>query len=244
MAEFEEKITKLQQMIDDSQSICFFTGAGISVPSGIPDFRSASGIYNQTDGYTYSPEEMVSHTFLYSHTKDFYEFYRSKMLWPDAQPNDAHKYIAALQERKDVSVVTQNIDGLHQKAGSRRVYELHGSVERNYCTRCGKRFPASFIAGSTGVPKCDVCGALVRPDVVLYEEGLDGDVIEGAVNAIASADMLVVIGTSLVVYPAASFVRYYRGDKFMVVNLSQTPYDRYTNLAVYEDCARVARALT
>ncbi|MDY4608617.1 MAG: NAD-dependent protein deacylase, partial [Eubacterium sp.] len=199
----------LQEIIDHSKNIVFFGGAGVSTESGIPDFRSTDGLYNQK--YDYPPEEILSHTFFVSHTEAFYDFYRDKMLCLTAEPNAAHKKLAELEQKGKLSaVVTQNIDGLHQKAGSKNVFELHGSIHRNYCTQCHKFFDADFIANSVGVPTCD-CGGIIKPDVVLYEEGLDDATVTGAVDAISSADCLIVAGTSLNVYPAAGFIRYFRG---------------------------------
>lgn len=198
------KMEQFQQMIDESSRIVFFGGAGVSTESGIPDFRSVDGLYHQS--FRYPPEEMLSHSFYVRHTAEFFDFYRKKMLCLDAQPNAAHRKLAELERAgKLLAVVTQNIDGLHQKAGSRRVYELHGSVHRNYCQKCHKEYNAEFILHSEGIPTC-TCGGTVKPDVVLYEEGLDQDVINGAVSAIRKADMLIIGGTSLAVYPAAGLI--------------------------------------
>ena len=203
-----DKIQELQQIIDNAKHIVFFTGAGVSTDSGIPDFRSQDGLYNME--YKYPPEEIISHHFYEENPEEFYRFYRNKMLFLDAEPNAVHKYIADLEKAgKCLGVVTQNIDGLHQKAGSKRVYELHGSVLRNYCTRCTQFFTAEYIKESKGIPCCDKCGAIIKPDVVLYEEGLSSAVINGAVAAIQSADVMIVLGTSLVVYPAAGLIRYF-----------------------------------
>lgn len=243
MTEFEEKIQKLKTMIGESRKIVGFTGAGISVPSGIPDFRSANGIYNEKTNRTYSPEEMVSHSFLAAHPEDFFEFYRDKMLYPDAEPNEAHRLFARLEEDgHEVTIVTQNIDGLHQKAGSKHVLELHGSVHRNYCVRCRRKYPLEKVLETSGVPRC-ACGGLIRPDVVLYEESLDEHVIDRTVKAIREADMLIIVGTSLVVYPAASFVRYYPGNRLVSINLSHTSMDSWASLCIYEDCEKVAKAV-
>ncbi len=199
------KMEQFQQMIDESSRIVFFGGAGVSTESGIPDFRSVDGLYHQS--FCYPPEEMLSHSFYVRHTAEFFDFYRKKMLCLDAQPNAAHRKLAELERAgKLLAVVTQNIDGLHQKAGSRRVYELHGSVHRNYCQKCHKEYNAEFILHSEGIPTC-TCGGTVKPDVVLYEEGLDQDVINGAVSAIRKADMLIIGGTSLAVYPAAGLIK-------------------------------------
>ncbi len=238
------KYEKLKTMIDESRNLCAFTGAGISCPSGIPDFRSADGLYNRESGYMFSPEQIISHSFFLEHTEMFYDFYKSAMLYPDAKPNKAHLYFAKLEETgKNVTVVTQNIDGLHQAAGSKNVVELHGSVHRNFCTKCKKSFPLEFITQSTGIPLCDECGAVIKPDVVLYEEPLDESVIDRAVSAIEKADTMIVIGTSLVVYPAASFVRYFKGDKLVLINKSETSFDRYASLTFNEDVIDVIKKI-
>ncbi|MCR5228879.1 MAG: NAD-dependent protein deacylase [Solobacterium sp.] len=231
MSELQRKIEELQTIIDEGRRIVFFTGAGVSTDSGIPDFRSQDGLYSMQ--YRYPPEEIISHHFFEENPEEFYRFYKDKMLILDAEPNDTHKLMAKLEAKgKSLGVVTQNIDGLHQKAGSKRVYELHGSVLRNYCTRCGKFFDASYIKNSSGIPCCDKCGAIVKPDVVLYEEGLSSPVINGAVAAIQSADVLIVLGTSLVVYPAAGLIRYFSGRKLVLINRSVTPYDREADLLI------------
>lgn len=217
---YEQETERLQKMIEESERIVFFGGAGVSTESGIPDFRSADGIYHQK--YRFSPEQVVSHTFFMKYPEAFYEFYKEKMMVLDAKPNAAHLKLAELEKAgKLTAVVTQNIDGLHQAAGSKRVYELHGSIHRNYCMSCGKFYDAKYVKNSEGVPKCS-CGGVVKPDVVLYEEGLDEKTIRGAVEAIASADMLLIGGTSLVVYPAAGFIDYFRGDHLAVINKSET----------------------
>ncbi|MBQ3461308.1 MAG: NAD-dependent protein deacylase [Solobacterium sp.] len=233
-----DKIQELQSIIDNARHIVFFTGAGVSTDSGIPDFRSQDGLYNME--YKYPPEEIISHHFYEENPEEFYRFYRNKMLFLDAEPNAVHKYIADLEKAgKCLGVVTQNIDGLHQKAGSRRVYELHGSVLRNYCTRCSKFFPAEYIKNSTGIPCCDKCGAIIKPDVVLYEEGLSSAVINGAVAAIQSADVMIVLGTSLVVYPAAGLIRYFAGKKLVLINRSVTPYDSSADLLIQDSFDQV-----
>ncbi len=212
-------IETLQQMIDASQRIVFFGGAGVSTESGIPDFRSVDGLYNQQ--YDYPPETILSHNFFVKKPGEFYHFYRNKMLCLDSQPNACHHYLAQLERAgKLCAIVTQNIDGLHQKAGSQQVYELHGSVHRNHCVRCGKAYGVAHIQASNDLPLCS-CGGMVKPDVVLYEESLDEATIQGAVTAIANCDMLIIGGTSLAVYPAASFVHYYKGNRLVVVNKSQ-----------------------
>lgn len=227
----------LQEIIDHSKNIAFFGGAGVSTESGIPDFRSTDGLYNQK--YDYPPEEILSHTFFVSHTEAFYGFYRDKMLCLTAEPNAAHKKLAELEQKGKLSaVVTQNIDGLHQKAGSKNVFELHGSIHRNYCTQCHKFFDADFIANSVGVPTCD-CGGIIKPDVVLYEEGLDDATVTGAVDAISSADCLIVAGTSLNVYPAAGFIRYFRGKYFVLINRDVTPADKYADLVIHDSVGKV-----
>lgn len=209
----------LQEIIDDSEKIVFFGGAGVSTESGIPDFRSVDGLYNQK--YDYPPETIISHSFFVRYPEEFYRFYRDKMIFPDAKPNDAHKKLAELEKCGKLSaVVTQNIDGLHQMAGSKNVIELHGSVHRNYCTKCGKFYPLSAITESTGVPKCS-CGGTIKPDVVLYEESLKTEDIERTVSEISAADTLIIGGTSLVVYPAAGLVRYFKGKHLAVINKSE-----------------------
>lgn len=230
-----EEIRKLQEMIDKSSNIVFFGGAGVSTESNIPDFRSEDGLYHLK--YDVPPETIISHTFFLRHPEEFYRFYKERMLCLDAEPNPAHRKLAKLEAAgKLTAVVTQNIDGLHQAAGSKTVYELHGSTLRNYCTRCGKFYPVSFIeeAGGKGdgVPRCTDCGGIVKPDVVLYEEGLDEATIEGAVSAIRRADMLIVGGTSLAVYPAAGLIRYFRGDDLVVINKQPTPADGMATLLV------------
>ena len=214
--DLRNQIAALQEMIDKSRRIVFFGCAGVSTESGIPDFRSVDGLYHQK--YAYPPETILSHTFYEKHPEEFFRFYRDKLLKLDAEPNAAHKKLAELERAgKLTAVVTQNIDGLHQKAGSRTVYELHGSVLRNYCEKCGKFYDAEFMLHSEGVPRC-TCGGRIKPDVVLYEEGLDMDTVHGAVNAISEADMLIVGGTSLVVYPAAGLIQYYEGSRLVVIN--------------------------
>ena len=229
---------QLQEIIDGSQRIVFFGGAGVSTESGIPDFRSQDGLYNMK--YKYPPEQIVSRTFFMRKTEEFYEFYKDKMLNLDAKPNPAHLKLAELEEAgKLIAVVTQNIDGLHQAAGSKKVYELHGSVLRNYCTKCGAFYDVRYIAEAEGVPVCEKCGGLIKPDVVLYEEGLDGQVINGAVNAIRAADTLIVGGTSLNVYPAASFIDYFGGDNLVVINKSETARMVNATLVINEPIGEV-----
>lgn len=226
----KEKIAKLQAMIDVSKRIVFFGGAGVSTESGIPDFRSVDGLYQQH--YQYPPEVMLSHRFYEAHTAEFFDFYRAKMLYLDAKPNAAHEKLAALERGgKLTAVVTQNIDGLHQAAGSKNVFELHGSVHRNYCQHCHKLYTAEYMQSSEGVPKCS-CGGTIKPDVVLYEEGLDQQTLSCAIEAIKRADMVIIGGTSLAVYPAASLIEYYSGDKLVLINLSSTPQDKRANLLI------------
>lgn len=220
----------LKKWLDESNNIVFFGGAGVSTESNIPDFRSTDGLYNQQ--YDYPPETILSHSFYMRKPEEFYRFYRNKMLFPNAEPNRAHKALAKLEEMgKLKAVVTQNIDGLHQKAGSKEVLELHGSVLRNHCTRCGKFYGLDAILNSTGVPKCS-CGGTIKPDVVLYEEGLDSETIEKSVNYIANADVLIIGGTSLTVYPAAGLIDYYRGHKLILINKSVTPMDNRADLVI------------
>lgn len=227
----EESIQTLQRWLDESRNVVFFGGAGVSTESGIPDFRSVDGLYNMK--YQYPPETIISHTFFTQRPEEFFAFYRDKMLWPNARPNAAHRKLAELEAAgKLKAVVTQNIDGLHQAAGSRVVYELHGSVHRNYCMNCHQFFDLDFIVKGSGVPVCPVCGGTVKPDVVLYEEGLDQATMEAAVLAITRADMLIVGGTSLAVYPAAGLINYYRGNRLVLVNKTPTPYDAHADLVI------------
>ena len=232
----------LKQIIKESNNIVVFTGAGISVPSGIPDFRGADGIYNQKTKFKASPEDIISHTFFVNNTEDFYSFYKDKMCYPKAEPNAAHKYFADLEKKgKNVIVVTQNIDGLHQKAGSSIVYELHGTIHQNFCQRCGRMFGLDYVMNANGVPHCDKCGGIVKPNVVLYEEGLDEDTISRSINAIMTCDTLIIIGTSLRVYPAAGFIRYFRGKYLVVINKDATAYDSNCDLVFNEDVVNVIK---
>lgn len=234
---------KFIDMVQHSDNIVFFGGAGVSTESGIPDFRSVDGLYNQK--YKYPPETILSHSFYVSQPEEFYRFYRDKMLCLDAQPNAAHIKLAELEQAgKLKAIVTQNIDGLHQKAGSKNVLELHGSVHRNFCQRCHKFFDAEYMLHSEGVPKCDACGGPIKPDVVLYEEGLDNDVIEQSLYYISHADMLIIGGTSLVVYPAAGLVRYYGGHKLVLINKSATDMDKSADLVINEPIGEVFRRIT
>ena len=226
-----EQLETLRTWINESDNIVFFGGAGVSTESGIPDFRSVDGLYHQQ--YDYPPETILSHTFFRRNTEEFYRFYRAKMLALDAKPNAAHKKLAEWEQQgKLKAVVTQNIDGLHQAAGSKVVYELHGSVHRNYCQKCGAFYDARYMLESTGIPSCEKCGGLIKPDVVLYEEGLDQATINGAVHAISQADVLIIGGTSLTVYPAAGLIDYYNGNKLVLINKSVTPMDNRADLLV------------
>lgn len=230
-------IEELQRIIDTYDNIVFFGGAGVSTESGIPDFRSVDGLYNQK--YDYPPETIISHSFFKRRTEEFYRFYKDKMLILDAKPNAAHKKLAELEAAgKLKAVVTQNIDGLHQKAGSKTVYELHGSVLRNYCMRCGKFYDGRYIAASKGIPTCD-CGGTIKPDVVLYEEGLDNNIIRKSIEAIERAQVLIVGGTSLVVYPAAGLIDYFHGEKIVVINKGATPRDSQADLLIKEPIGEV-----
>ena len=236
-------VDKFIDMVRHSDNIVFFGGAGVSTESGIPDFRSVDGLYKQK--YKFPPETILSHSFYVSQPEEFYRFYRDKMLCLDAQPNAAHIKLAELEQAgKLKAIVTQNIDGLHQKAGSKNVLELHGSVHRNFCQRCHKFFDAEYMLHSEGVPKCDACGGPIKPDVVLYEEGLDNDVIEQSLYYISQADMLIIGGTSLVVYPAAGLVRYYGGHKLILINKSATDMDKSADLVINEPIGEVFSRIT
>ncbi len=232
-----DKLETLKQWISESSRIVFFGGAGVSTESGIPDFRSVDGLYSQK--FEYPPETIISHSFYLKKPEYFFRFYREKMLPLGFEPNITHKVLAKWEEQGRLSaVVTQNIDGLHQKAGSKKVCELHGSVLRNYCTRCGKFHTAEFVKNSEGVPKC-ACGGTVKPDVVLYEESLDGDTVEKSVDAIAGADLLIVAGTSLTVYPAAGLIRYYRGSRLVLINRDATPFDSQADLVFHRSLGEI-----
>ena len=233
----EEKLSRLSEYVKESGSIVFFGGAGVSTESGIPDFRSTDGLYHQE--WKYPPETILSHSFFVQNTEEFYRFYKKKMLCLDARPNAAHRKLAELEQQGKLSaVVTQNIDGLHQMAGSRRVYELHGSVHRNYCQRCGKFYDARYMLEAGGVPRCE-CGGLIKPDVVLYEEGLNQKTIQGAVEAIAHADLLIIGGTSLAVYPAAGLIDYFTGKHLVVINRAATPRDGSADLLIQANIGEV-----
>lgn len=232
-----EQVKQLQQWIDESHHIVFFGGAGVSTESGIPDFRSQDGLYHQT--YDYPPEEIISHHFFLAHPEEFYRFYKDKMIAAEAQPNQAHLKLAEMEQKGKLdAVITQNIDGLHQKAGSSNVWELHGTVLRNYCMTCGKQYGLEAVTQSSGVPRCS-CGGMLKPDVVLYEEGLDSHVLEESIRAIAQADLLIVGGTSLVVYPAAGLLQYFRGSKLALINRGETPYDNRAGIVLREPIGEV-----
>lgn len=233
----DEKLEKLQKLIDGSKRIVFFGGAGVSTESGIPDFRSVDGLYNQK--YRFPPETILSHSFFEKYPDEFYRFYRDKLIVRGAEPNAAHRYLAELEARGKLrAVVTQNIDGLHQAAGSRNVLELHGTLLKNYCVRCGKRYDADFVQNASGTPHCS-CGGVVRPDIVLYEEGLDSDVLTRAVTEISRADLLIIGGTSLAVYPAAGLIHYFRGGHLVLINRSPTPMDSLAELIIAEKIGEV-----
>ena len=238
---YEQEVQKLQEIIDDSQNIVFFGGAGVSTESNIPDFRSADGLYNEK--YVYSPEEVVSHTFFVNKTELFYDFYKNKMMFLEAKPNDAHLKLAQMEaEGKLKAIITQNIDGLHQLAGSKNVLELHGSIHRNYCMECGKFYDASYVKESEGIPRCQ-CGGIIKPDVVLYEEGLDDRTIQASIRAISNADMLIIGGTSLVVYPAAGLIDYFQGKNLVVINKSPTSRDKQADLCLNGSIGEILGAL-
>lgn len=231
----------LKELIDTHQNIVFFGGAGVSTESGIPDFRSVDGLYNEI--YDYPPETIISHSFFVKNPKEFFRFYKNKMIYPNAAPNVTHKALAHLEQQGKVkAVVTQNIDGLHQMAGSKCAYELHGSVHRNYCMNCGKFFGLDAVLEADGVPKCS-CGGTIKPDVVLYEEGLDGKTVSGAIAAIQNADLLVVGGTSLTVYPAAGMIDYFRGDKLILINKTVTPFDSRADIVINESLGSVFKEI-
>ena len=228
---------ELKKVIEESENIVFFGGAGVSTESGIPDFRSVDGLYNQK--YKYPPETILSHSFFMTRPKEFYDFYREKMICTDALPNKAHIGLAELEKQgKLKAVVTQNIDGLHQLAGSKRVYELHGSILRNYCMKCHKFYDLTAITESEGIPKCS-CGGIIKPDVVLYEEGLDDRTVRSSVMAISDADVLIIGGTSLNVYPAAGFLNYFRGNKIVLLNKTETPFDKNADIVIRDPIGQV-----
>ena len=236
----DNKIKELSEIIKNSNNIVFFGGAGVSTASGIPDFRSANGLFNEKLNMTISPEQLVSHSYYLKYPKEFFNFYRAKLIYEDAKPNDCHIALAKLEKINKVkAIVTQNIDGLHQAAGSKNVFELHGSVHRNYCTKCNAFYDVSFILNSKDIPLCTKCYSIVKPDVVLYEESLDDDVIKGAVTAISKADTLIIGGTSLVVYPAASLINYFRGKNLVLINKSTTSADSNADLIINDDISKV-----
>lgn len=233
-------IEELKKIIRESENIVFFGGAGVSTESNIPDFRSANGLWNEKLRITLTPEQLVSHTYFMKYPEEFFEFYKAKLVYPDAKPNPAHIALAKLEKQgKLKAIVTQNIDGLHQAAGSKNVFELHGSVHRNYCMKCGAFYDDKFVLNSKGVPRCTKCGGIVKPDVVLYEESLDEKVIMGAIKAISKADTLIVGGTSLVVYPAAGLIDYFKGKKLVLINKSSTPADSRADLVIHEPIGEV-----
>lgn len=235
-------LNKLKEIISNSNNIVFFGGAGVSTESGIPDFRSSNGLFNQKLNKTFTPEQLVSHTFFIRYPEDFFDFYRDKLIYQDAKPNDAHISLAKLEKMgKLKAVVTQNIDGLHQIAGSKNVYELHGSVHRNYCMKCHAFYDVNFIVNSKGIPKCTKCGGTVKPDVVLYEESLNEDTIDGAVNAISKADTLIIGGTSLMVYPASGLIQYFKGKHLVLINKSSTSYDNLAEVVINENIGETLR---
>lgn len=238
---YETEIQRLQEIIDDSENIVFFGGAGVSTESNIPDFRSADGLYRQE--YKYSPEQIVSHSFFVRDTDSFYEFYKNKMMFLDAKPNAAHLKLAELERAGRLrAVITQNIDGLHQAAGSKTVWELHGSIHRNYCQKCGKFYDAAFVKHAAGVPRCD-CGGIIKPDVVLYEEGLDSGIIQNSIRAISEADTLLIGGTSLVVYPAAGFIDYFHGKHLVVINKSATAKEVRAELVIAAPIGEIMKGI-
>ena len=231
----------LKSIVKNTNNIVFFGGAGVSTESCIPDFRSTDGLYNIKNDFKFPPEVILSHSFFKKHTEDFYKFYKSNMIFPNAIPNDAHITLTKLEEKNKLkAIITQNIDGLHQMAGSKNVYELHGSVHRNYCMKCNKPFDLGYILGSNDiVPTCNNCGGTIKPDVVLYEESLDMDVLDSSIKAISTADTLIVGGTSLMVYPAANLIKYFRGDNLVLINKSSTPYDNQANLVINDSIGKV-----
>ena len=236
------QIEELQKLIDDAKNIVVLTGAGISTASGIPDIRSANGAANNKDlikKYKYDYETIVSHTFFMRHTDEFYRYYKEQMIFKNAEPNIAHKYLANLEKRKNVMIITQNIDGLHTVAGSKNVVEFHGSTQRNTCMNCGEHFSLDYVMSQDGVPHCDRCGGIIKPDVVLFEEGIDYQAISDSVNATEHADLLIVIGSSLVVYPAAGIPNYFHGNNIVIINKDPTPLDAYAKIVIHDDIKQV-----
>ena len=237
-----EKIVQLSEIIRKSNNIVFFGGAGVSTSSGIPDFRSSVGIYSKKLNRNFTPEQAVSHTFFMKYPEEFFDFYKENLVYLDAKPSGCHNALAKLEEMgKLKAVITQNIDNLHQEAGSKKVYELHGSIHRNYCTKCHWFYDAEYIINYKGIPVCEKCGGIVKPDVVLYEEGLDDEIISGAIKAISNADTLIIGGTSLVVYPAAGLIDYFRGEKLILINKSVTSADHKADLVINDDIAKVMK---
>jgi len=237
-------ITELKKIIENSNNIVFFGGAGVSTESNVPDFRSESGIFNIETKYGYPPEFMLSHTYFRKHTKDFFDFYRDTMIYTDAKPNKAHIALKKLEDiNKLKAVITQNIDGLHQMAGSKEVLELHGSTHRNYCLDCGENYDLDFVIHASNIPRCNRCNGIVRPDVVLYEEGLDMDIINRSVDYISKADTLIVGGTSLAVYPAAGLIEYFNGENLVLINKSRTPFDNKANMVINDSIGDVLSAI-
>lgn len=237
-----EKIVQLSEIIGKSNNIVFFGGAGVSTSSGIPDFRSSVGIYSKKLNRNFTPEQAVSHTFFMKYPEEFFDFYKENLVYLDAKPSGCHIALAKLEEMgKLKAVITQNIDNLHQEAGSKKVYELHGSIHRNYCTKCHWFYDAEYIINYKGIPVCEKCGGIVKPDVVLYEEGLDDEIISGAIKAISNADTLIIGGTSLVVYPAAGLIDYFRGEKLILINKSVTSADHKADLVINDDIAKVMK---
>lgn len=237
-----DKIVELQKLIDNAIHIVVITGAGISTASGIPDIRSANGAANNKDlikKYKYGYETIVSHTFFMNRTEEFYAYYKEQMIFKDAKPNIAHKYLAKLEQRKDVTIITQNIDGLHSVAGSKNVIEFHGSTQRNTCLDCGEKYSLDYVLSQNGVPHCEKCGGIIKPDVVLFEEGIDYEAIHESVRAAERADLLIVIGSSLVVYPAAGIPNYFHGDNIVIINRDPTPLDDYAKIVIHDDIKEV-----
>lgn len=236
----DQKIKQLTDILKNSSNIVFFGGAGVSTSSGVPDFRSSTGLYSKKLNRNFTPEQAVSHSFFVQYPEEFFDFYKKNLIYPDAKPNACHIALAKLEKMgKLTAVVTQNIDGLHQAAGSKVVYELHGSVLRNYCMKCHTFYDEKYVLKADGVPKCEKCGGVVKPDVVLYEEGLDDQIISGAVHAISQADTLIIGGTSLVVYPAAGLIDYFRGSHLILINKSTTPADNKADLVINDDIATI-----
>lgn len=237
----ESNIKKLKELIDNHHNIVFFGGAGVSTESNIPDFRSLSGLFNEKSNRNFTPEQLVSHTFFIKYPEEFFKFYKNKLIYQDAIPNKAHKSLAKLEETGKLNaIITQNIDGLHQMAGSKNVLELHGSIHRNHCTNCGKFFNLQEMLNLDGnIPHCDYCNAIVKPDVVLYEEALDNKVVSETINSLRNADLLIIGGTSLVVYPAASFIDYFNGDTIVLINKSSTGYDSKASLVINDSIGKV-----